>query len=199
MSKLGAAPDGAIMPGQLVKVLSAGWRGKARDDPRVVRLDIGVASFRRNTAGTHDSWATRLVLRRLDGANKGDVMEGHVFGIFSEDGRKRLDLGCASIEEQRDVRHESWATRLRIRPLKEDTDATRPLQYNEVVGVFSDDGRSYRLDIGSAACKEQHAEHDSWATRLRLEAIEANDGVVGYPPSVAGAPGRNIARCCIVS
>ena len=173
-----------VRPNQLVKVLSE--RGE-------VRLDISVASFKRNTVGTHDSWATRCVLRRLDGPSEGDVEEGHVLGIFSENGSTRLDLGCASIKEQRNVQQESWATRLRIKPLARTRgDDARPLQYDEVVGVFSDDGHSYRLDIGRASCTEASAGHNSWATRMKIEAVERT--TVTLPPLSTAVPARPPGR-----
>ncbi|MGL5267679.1 MAG: hypothetical protein ACRC9E_15910, partial [Plesiomonas shigelloides] len=55
-----------------------------------VRLDIGTDAMKKNVPASYDSWATRLVIKRLDGANSGPISDEHLVGIFSEDGKVRL-------------------------------------------------------------------------------------------------------------
>ena len=130
------------------------------------RLDIGEAAMKKNIPASHNSWATRLVLKRLDGASSGSVEQSHVIGIFSEDGKWRLDIGEAATKKNIPSSHNSWATRLRIVPLNQ-ADIGR-ISYGQVVGIFSEDGK-WRLDIGEAAMKKNTpASHNSWATRLKI-------------------------------
>jgi len=132
------------------------------------RLDIGNKCVYECSA-SHDSWATRLVFRRLDGPNEGDVSEDHIFGVFCENGSKRLDIGIGSMYADCPASHSSWATRLFVRRL--DGANTGSIQYGHVVGIFCEDG-SKRLDIGYASVKtECPGDHDSWATRLRVELL----------------------------
>ena len=133
------------------------------------RLDIGTRMMKQSIPATHDSWATRLIIKRLDGPNTGPVLQDHVIGIFGMNGQHRLDIGTRSMKEVVPASHESWATRLRIVPLSRV--GTGPIQYNEVVGIFSED-KKWRLDIGTAAVKESvSASHESWATRLKFESV----------------------------
>lgn len=130
------------------------------------RLDIGTRAMKQNVPASHESWATRLILKRLDGPNTGPISPDHVVGIFSMNERFRLDIGTRAMKENVPADHESWATRLRIVPLNRVGGG--PVQYNEVVGIFSEDGK-FRLDIGTGAVKEDvPASHNSWATRLRI-------------------------------
>jgi hypothetical protein len=130
------------------------------------RLDIGTDAVKQNVPASHDSWATRLIIRRLDGPSRGPVHGGDLIGIFSEDGRFRLDIGTDAVKRNIPASHESWATRLRIVRLSGPN--AGPVTYEDVVGIFSDDGR-FRLDIGTDAMKRNvPADHDSWATRLRI-------------------------------
>lgn len=130
------------------------------------RLDIGTDAVKQNVPAAHDSWATRLIIRRLDGPSRGPVHDGDLVGIFSEDGRFRLDIGTDAVKQNIPAAHESWATRLRIVRLSGPN--VGPVTYEDVVGIFSDDGR-FRLDIGTDAMKKNvPADHDSWATRLRI-------------------------------
>jgi len=135
------------------------------------RLDVGGASMKKEIDASHESWATRLYLRRLDGPNEGPVRLGHLIGVFSENGKCRLDVGHGSVKECK-ASHESWATRLFVRPIGHPANGPAvPLRYNELVGIFSEDGRK-RLDIGHAAVhKECAASHNSWATRLFVRAV----------------------------
>ena len=130
------------------------------------RLDIGTDAVKQNVPATHDSWATRLIIRRLDGPSRGPVHNSDVIGIFSEDGRFRLDIGTDAVKRNIPASHESWATRLRIVRLSGPN--VGPVTYEDVVGIFSEDAK-FRLDIGTDAMKKNvPADHDSWATRLRI-------------------------------
>ena len=91
---------------------------------------------------------------------------GHVVGIFSEDGRVRLDLGSASCKPCA-ASHESWATRVFVRPVGQHSSANAPIAYGQLVGVFSETGGK-RLDLGSKSRRSCKADHDSWATQLRI-------------------------------
>jgi hypothetical protein len=43
--------------------------------------------------------------------------------------------------------------------------------YEDVVGIFSEDGK-FRLDIGTDTMKKNvAADHNSWATRLRIKPL----------------------------
>jgi hypothetical protein len=130
------------------------------------RLDIGTDAVKQNVPASHDSWATRLIIRRLDGPSRGPVGSNHVVGIFSEDGKFRLDIGTDAMKRNVPASHVSWATQLRINRLNSSN--IGPVMYEDVVGIFSEDGK-YRLDIGTDAMKQNvPASHDSWATRLRI-------------------------------
>ena len=65
------------------------------------RLDVGGASMRAEIDASHESWATRLFIRRLDGPSEGPVELGHLVGIFASNNNVRLDVGCASVREVR--------------------------------------------------------------------------------------------------
>ncbi|MGB1256647.1 MAG: hypothetical protein ACPG51_12345 [Thiolinea sp.] len=137
----------------------------AEDDR--ARLDVGIRAMKEEIPADHDSWATRLIIKRLDGRNDGPVSPEHLVGIFSEDGRARLDIGIRAMKEEIPADHESWATKLTIKRL--DGDNQGPVHYDDVVGIFSEDGR-VRLDVGIRAMKEEiPADHESWATRLRIK------------------------------
>eukprot|EP00008_Paramoeba_atlantica_P003010 CAMPEP_0201489422 /NCGR_PEP_ID=MMETSP0151_2-20130828/22793_1 /ASSEMBLY_ACC=CAM_ASM_000257 /TAXON_ID=200890 /ORGANISM="Paramoeba atlantica, Strain 621/1 / CCAP 1560/9" /LENGTH=153 /DNA_ID=CAMNT_0047875021 /DNA_START=95 /DNA_END=557 /DNA_ORIENTATION=+ len=116
------------------------------------RLDIGIQSMKEEIPASHDSWATRFVIKRLDGPNRGPISSDHVVGIFSVLQHVRLDIGSASVKKQVSASHESWATRLWIKRLASDDDGA--LRYGEVVGIFSENGRC-RLDIGIRAVKKK--------------------------------------------
>jgi len=132
------------------------------------RLDIGVHCVKNEVPASHDSWATRLVIKRLDGPSEGVVQSDHVVGIFSENGQHRLDVGVRAMKKNGPPSHESWATRLNIKRLGE---GKGPLMYNEIVGVFSECGNK-RLDIGERSMKENvPAAHNSWATSLKISKI----------------------------
>lgn len=130
------------------------------------RLDIGTRATKENVPASHESWATRLRIRRIDGRSEGPVMSNHLVGFFSEDDRYRLDIGNRATKENVPSSHRSWATLLRIQRL--DGPSTGAVYYGDLVGVFSEDNR-YRLDIGTRAMKENvPASHRSWATELTV-------------------------------
>jgi hypothetical protein len=81
-----------------------------------VRLDIGTDAVKQNVPASHESWATRLRISRLNGPNVGPVMYEDIVGIFSEDARFRLDIGTDAMKKNVPADHDSWATRLRIKP-----------------------------------------------------------------------------------
>jgi phosphotransferase system IIB component len=80
------------------------------------RLDIGTDAVKQNVPASHESWATRLRITRLSGPNVGPVTYEDVVGIFSEDGKFRLDIGTDAMKKNVAADHDSWATRLRIKP-----------------------------------------------------------------------------------
>lgn len=143
----------------MVKILGQG-RG---------RLDIGSASVNKECAASHESWATVLYIRRLDGPSEGPVIlgAGHKVGIFCESMEWRLDIGAASMKKECHADHESWATKLFIKP----ADGSTEVNYGQAVGIFSEDGR-VRLDIGSASVKPCAGTHESWASQLSILQVE---------------------------
>lgn len=130
-----------------------------------LKLDIGEDAAQVNTPASYNSWATRLVIKRLDGPNSGPISALHVAGIFSEDGNYRLDIGTDAMKRDTPASFESWATQLVIKRL--DGPSSGPVSYGDLVGIFDKDG-NYRLDIGAVRDKAISASHDSWATRLRI-------------------------------
>ena len=150
-------PDDGIYENGLVGIFS---------ENREWRLDIGDGAMKQAVPANHDSWATRFVIKRLDGESVGAVSDEHVVGIFSENGQYRLDIGDGAMKRNTPATHNSWATRLKIRRLNGESKS--PIQYGDVVGVFSENGE-FRLDIGDQATyKNVSASQDSWATRLRI-------------------------------
>lgn len=134
-----------------------------------VRLDIGVAAVKQHIPSSHNSWATRLVVRRLDGLNSGPVMSDHLIGLFSETQQVRLDIGTRAMKQNIPASHRSWATVLKMKRL--DGPNLGNVRYGDVVGVFSTTSQ-VRLDIGTAAMKENvPASHESWATRLNIRSV----------------------------
>ena len=156
---LGFPQPTAIKYGETVGVFSS---------TRPFRLDIGTWAMKKNVPASHESWATKLRIKRLDGESSGPVRTEHVVGIFSEDGRKRLDIGTASMKKDISASHESWATMLKILPVGGSKKAGDAIDYGDLVGVFSST-RPFRLDIGSDALNPQDASHNSWATRLKID------------------------------
>ncbi len=150
-----AQAQAAIRYGQPIGVFST---------QEYVRLDIGTRATKENVPASHNSWATRLRISRLDGPNQGPVYDNHLVGIFSEDGRYRLDIGTRATKENVPADHRSWATVLVIQRL--DGPSSGEIRYGDLVGFFSEDGR-FRLDIGTRAMKENvPASHESWATQF---------------------------------
>jgi hypothetical protein len=83
------------------------------------RLDIGTNAMKKLTPKTTETWATKLVIRRLDATgmpikDSGPVCEEHVVGIFSEDSQYRLDIGTDSMKRNCPGSVVSWATKLKI-------------------------------------------------------------------------------------
>ena len=159
-------------------------------------LDIGAASMKAECEASHESWATRLVIRRVDGPSKGPVsLCSHKVGIFSEKNGKRLDIGSASVRECA-ASHNSWATRLFIRPL----DGSSQVQYNQLVGIFSE-SNGKRLDIGSASVyREIDASHSSWATRLHIHRAPAARGTPVHEPLLSTTLVKIVSengKCCL--
>ena len=155
-----ASELGTINENDLIKIIS---------QDNQARLDIGVHCVKEEVPAYHNSWATRLQIKRLDGPNEGFVNVNHVIGIFSEDGKTRLDLGERAMKKNGSVSHESWATRLHVKRLQ--PSGNTPIKYGEIIGLFSECGRK-RLDIGERSMKENvPAHHDSWATRLRINKV----------------------------
>ena len=167
---------GCLPPGVPLQVLTSSG---------AARLDLSRASLRRETPETHDSPTTRLKLRRLDGPSIGPVSACHVVGIFSEDGKKRLDL-VRAVRPQVIV-HQTATTCMTIEPLQPGggvLDAEKRhaqpagdvLHYGQTVGVFSlPDGSGnarLRLDLGTGsvfATKPSKGDaKDDWGNSLRV-------------------------------
>lgn len=85
------------------------------------RLDIGSSAAQRETPAYVDSPTTRLQVRRLSGdAVGGPIKYGEVVGIFSEDGKYRLDIGVWAMKVNTSKNWDSWATRLKIRGISKE-------------------------------------------------------------------------------
>jgi len=78
------------------------------------RLDLGTRSMKVECSPTHESWATRLRIRRLGYGGNANIMYGEIVGIFSESNNKRLDIGGASMKEEVPSNYESRTTILKI-------------------------------------------------------------------------------------
>lgn len=134
------------------------------------RLDIGSYGVKKEVPASHDSWATRLIIKRLDGESKGPVSSTHKIGIFSENGTTRLDIGTDAMQHEVPITHESWATKLIIKKLNGESSGT--VNYGDIIGIFSENG-TIRLDIGSLAMKKEvPASHESWATILKIDLLD---------------------------
>lgn len=134
-----------------------------------VRLDIGTDAVKMNVPDTHKSWATELVITRLDGPNEGPVMSTHEIGIFSATEPVRLDIGTDAMKMNVPASHRSWATVLEVRSV--DGSKKGPVNYGDVVGIFSTT-QPVRLDIGTDAMKMNvPASHVSWATVLKITPV----------------------------
>lgn len=166
---------GGIFYNDIIKIVSQDGQS---------RLDIGSASLKPQSSD-HNSWATMLQIKRLDGESTGVVLYSHVIGIFSQDGRVRLDIGSLAVTPQ-SPDHESWATQLFIS--NADNNERKPglrksgqVRYGDPIGIYSFDGK-FRLDLGSDSMKtEVPASHDSWATRLNIQRVPNSIYVGRYP------------------
>ena len=153
----GVSSNSPIYYNQLIGIFS---------ESEPVRLDIGTRAMKENIPASHNSWATRFRIKRLDGPNRGEVFSHHTIGIFAASDPVRLDIGTRAMKENVPASHNSWATQLFIQRL--DGPNRGPIHYGDVVGVFSSD-RKVRLDIGTRATQEDvPASHNSWGTRLRI-------------------------------
>ncbi|MBL4940219.1 MAG: SUMF1/EgtB/PvdO family nonheme iron enzyme [Colwellia sp.] len=141
------------------------------------RLDIGATATKKLVTTNHESWATRLVIRRLDGPSEGRLESNHVFGVFSENGKYRLDIGQSIKKTSIDISDST--TKFRIKPLKNDPNAE--VHYGDLVGIYSSD-MGYRLDIGKDTMKRStKAKHDSWATRFKAKMLTKDAVLVKRP------------------
>jgi len=157
---------GVVKFGHTIGIFSSDYQG---------RLDIGVSTMKKQQSASHDSWATKFRIRRIDGASVGEVRDDHIIGIFSDDSRYRLDIGTHSMKKTQDPSHLSWATELKIWPAtQQNSRANQVINYSDIVGVFSARGGE-RLDIGSQCVNVQEASHESWATTL---IIQGNDPII---------------------
>lgn len=171
----------------VVKVLSADGQ---------LRLDIGELQFKRNSPIDPDRLTSRFVIRRLDGPSMGPVSSEHLFAVVTEDGRLRVDVDAPTVKPVRNA-HESWATRLELRPLPPigappfDIETVagwrkRPLQYEQdVVGMFSTVTGSHKhdregmLDIGPQAVYQPcPADRDTNGTRLQLWHVDTHQKII---------------------
>jgi len=125
-------------------------------------LDMGTC----NADGGHESWATKLVLKKKgDEDYDGEVDAHDTFGIFStsdgtqgdENPNQRLDIGVNHASA--DAGHDSWATIFDI-----ENENGGHLRYNQVVKFTSTENGKV-LDIGGSCCD---AGHWSWATNFNL-------------------------------
>ncbi|MBX2826520.1 MAG: matrixin family metalloprotease [Flavobacteriaceae bacterium] len=131
------------------------------------RLDIGEDATKKNVPAGHNSWATRLVIKRLNGA-QGPIMQDDVIGIFTEDGKYRLDIGTDAMQKTVPASHNSWATRLKIVGREKEEG---PIFHGDRIEIYSEDGK-YKLDIGTDAMKKAiPADHNSWATRFKIRQL----------------------------
>lgn len=135
-----------------------------------VRLDLGLDVTSALVRASEDRPSTRFVIRRLDAEDAdGEVRAEHVVGIFTEDKRFRLDIGHACFAYKVSAEKVSETTVLCIEHLGDKRGG--PVHYGELVGIFTSD-HQYRLDIGTPPLKSQQgAGYESWATRLRVQAV----------------------------
>mmetsp|Transcript_13278 Transcript_13278/g.17364 ORF Transcript_13278/g.17364 Transcript_13278/m.17364 type:complete len:288 (-) Transcript_13278:112-975(-) len=155
---------GFIYYGEQIKIVST---------TKGCRLDIGSRAMKQDTPGSLSSWATRLIIKRLDGLNEGKVEESHDVGIFSENDLTRLDVSSDSMKEEVPIDSETWATVLKLTSVTGEEKKGEAVKYGDTVGVFSS-VRDNRLDIGSGALKQVSSSHESWATCLHIQKVTFN-------------------------
>jgi len=107
LRRLDGPTEGAVWSDHTVGIFS---------DEGHLRLDIGSDSVQKECEAEHESWATRLLIKKLEGDGDRDLCYGDLVGIFSETGGRRLDISDASMKQNTPADHESWATRFSIRP-----------------------------------------------------------------------------------
>jgi hypothetical protein len=128
------------------------------------KLDIGDDAAQKNTPASWNSWATELVIKRLDGPSSGPISSLHVVGIYSKDQPYRLDIGTDTMKRNTPASFESWATQLVIKRL-DGKPNLGPVCYGDVVGIFGGDSR---LDIGAVIDPAAPADKNTWATRFHI-------------------------------
>eukprot|EP00999_Lentomonas_sp_LEN2_P002908 NODE_770_length_1204_cov_118.131848_g730_i0.p1 GENE.NODE_770_length_1204_cov_118.131848_g730_i0~~NODE_770_length_1204_cov_118.131848_g730_i0.p1 ORF type:complete len:332 (-),score=76.15 NODE_770_length_1204_cov_118.131848_g730_i0:125-1120(-) len=144
-------------------------------------LDLGAAS--NEASGDHDSWATRVHIVRTNGPDNECLRYGDTCKVISEisgEGHPaRLDIGEACFERMSEAGHDSWATNVRAEKLGHSWSYgsgsrgydSGSLNGGDTIAIYSTGERDgqVRLDLGEGAMKQrQTADHDSWATRLRI-------------------------------
>lgn len=161
---------GALFPSNLVSV---------QNKAGTTRLDIGAASKqkKKGAATTRITKTSRWRVSRLDGPSVGPVSLEHVVAVLAFDGANRLDLGV----RPQVMHHESPFTRLRVVPIDSRVrlDESRPIQYGETVGFFSECG-GWCLDATNACQPPKEQAHpkgqskgDTWSNCLRLCRLDA--------------------------
>lgn len=79
------------------------------------RLDIGDAATRANVSSSVNTNTTKLKIRSFTGL-VGPVHFGQEVAVLSEDEQYRLDIGSDCMKQDTPSSHNSWATRLNVRP-----------------------------------------------------------------------------------
>lgn len=159
---------GFVTYGELIGVFSSDY---GPDDGS--RLDIGLFAMKKFTPVSTLTKTTMLRIQRLDGPSIGDVEDTHIVGIFSEDGKYRLDIGTASMKMNTSPAFLSTCTQLKIWPAEkasvsgDESKEGQNINYDDIIGVFSEDGL-YRLNLGSDALNPQKKDHVSSQTKLIL-------------------------------
>lgn len=83
-----------------------------------------------------------------------NVEYGSKIGVFSEDGKWRLDIGTDAVKKSIPASHNSWATRLRIQDADPVTDV-------EISGIVYDVDNATILSSGPAELYRQRLENNS--------------------------------------
>jgi hypothetical protein len=126
------------------------------------RVDMGPFS----TDEGHESWATVLKIRRLDGPSEGPVRVGHEIMIYSPEASRRLDVGMKE-GTSCDPNHRSSSTYFHVKPVGDFHSESEPIKYEQEVGFFSPESPFLRMDINGVAAADMNL--STWTTRLRLE------------------------------
>merc|ERR1712072_881135 len=95
------------------------------DEEGLKRVNLG-SSYVKSCPAKRNNQNTRLVCHRLNGPSQGPICFGHVVGLFTESGHKRLDMSTMGDANQ-DL--ESRATRVFIQALSEgDPSGPKPVR-----------------------------------------------------------------------